>query len=251
MVKLIEEEVRVTAPDCQIRSIVIRPAGEGPDSPSLATPGVVLYTDIFQLTESTLRTARRLASYGFVVCVPEIYPRGGLAGVALPFDDAGKTAGAGGAAATTTAQFDSDRAAVLDYLEGRPDVATLHSVGFCIGGHLAFRAAFDARVRATVCFYPTGLHDGALGADPDAGSLAQARSIQGRLMIVFGSQDPHVPPDARIEVLTGIYAAGLDDAEVHVYAGGEHAFMRDVGPRHDPELSDLALSEAVSFLRRS
>jgi carboxymethylenebutenolidase len=35
-----------------------------------------------------------------------------------------------------------------------------------------------------------------------------------------------------------------------VYAGGEHAFMRDVGARHDPVLTDLALDEAVAFLRR-
>ena len=33
-----------------------------------------------------------------------------------------------------------------------------------------------------------------------------------------------------------------------MYAGGEHAFMRDVGARHDPALTDLALAEAVSFL---
>jgi len=54
--KLLEDEVRVAAPDCEIRSIVIRPVGEGP------WPAVLFYSDIFQLTESTLRTARRLAS---------------------------------------------------------------------------------------------------------------------------------------------------------------------------------------------
>ena len=31
-------------------------------------PGVVFYTDIFQLTESTLRWCRRLAGHGFEVC---------------------------------------------------------------------------------------------------------------------------------------------------------------------------------------
>ena len=41
---------------------------------------------------------------------------------------------------------------------------------------------------------------------------------------------------------------GLDDLELHVYRGGEHAFMRDVGARHDPVLTDLAITEAVSFL---
>ena len=206
----------------------------------------MLYTDIFQLTESTLRTARQLASHGFVVCVPEIYPRD-LAGVALEFDDAGKAAGLAGAAGTTTAQFDADRVAVLDHLAARPDLDRLCAVGFCIGGHLAFRAAFDPRVAATVCFYPTGLQDGKLGAD-DAGSLARAADVGGRLMIVFGSRDPHVPADARAQIVSALYAAGLTELELHVFAGGEHAFMRDVGPRHDPALSELAMTAAVSFL---
>ena len=171
---------------------------------------MLLYTDIFQRTESTLRTARRLASAGFVVCVPEIYPRGALAGVALEFDDAGKQAGLAGAASTTTAQFDADRTAVLDFLESRADVGPLFAVGFCIGGHLAFRAAFDPRIAATVCFYPTGLHNGALGADRDAESLAErAPAIRGRLMIVFGSADPHVPAEARVQIVSALYAAGL------------------------------------------
>jgi carboxymethylenebutenolidase len=239
--KLREDEVLVPASGYEIRSVMIAPVGDGP------WPGVVLYTDIFQLTESTLRTARRLASSGFVVCVPEIYPRGALAGVALEFDDAGKAAGLAGAAATTTAQFDADRVAVVDFLEQHADTTTLFATGFCIGGHLAFRAAFDDRISATVCFYPTGLHNGALGAD-DAGSLARASDIHGRLMIIFGSQDPHVPAEARVQILTELYAAGLQDLALHVYAGGEHAFMRDIGARHDPALTDLALIEAVAFV---
>jgi carboxymethylenebutenolidase len=240
-VKLREDEVRIPAPDGTIRGILISPVDGG------RRHGVVLYTDIFQLTESTLRTARWLASYGFVVCVPEIYPHGELAGVALEFDDAGKQAGMAGAAATATAQFDADRVAVLDFLAQQPGLDRLSATGFCIGGHLAFRAAFDPRVESTVCFYPTGLQDGKLGAD-DAGSLARAADIGGRLMIVFGSRDPHVPADARAQIVTALYAAGLTDLELHVFAGGEHAFMRDVGPRHDPALSALAMDAAVSFL---
>ncbi|MEU4240699.1 dienelactone hydrolase family protein [Actinoplanes sp. NPDC026619] len=241
--KLSEDLVNVPAPDCEIRTAVIRPAGGG------SWPGLLLYTDIFQLTESSLRSARRLASEGFIVVVPEIYPRGPLAGVALEFDDAGKQAGLGGAASTTVAQFDSDRTAVLDYMQGLSGVTELFATGFCIGGHLAFRAAFDARVTATVCFYATGLQNGVLGADPDAGSLARAADIRGRLMMVFGSSDPHVPADARLQVVSALYAAGLDDLELHIYRGGEHAFMRDIGARHDPALSDLAYASAASFLR--
>ena len=239
--KLHESEVGIPAPDGDIRAMLLRPVGDS------SWPGLVLYTDIFQITESTLRTARRLAAYGFVVCVPEIYPHGELAGVALEFDDAGKQAGMAGAAATTVAQFDADRDAVLDFLDARADVGQLYATGFCIGGHLAFRAAFDSRVAATVCFYPTGVHNGALGADTDAGSLDRAIDIRGRLLIVFGSQDPHVPADGRLQILNALYAAGHTDLELHIYAGGEHAFMRDIGPRHDPVLTDRAIDEAVTF----
>jgi carboxymethylenebutenolidase len=240
--KLREDAVRIASAAGEIRAVVIAPAGGG------VFPGVLLYTDIFQLTESSLRSARRLASAGFVVCVPEIYPHGELAGVALEFDDAGKQRGLAGAAATSTARFDADRVAVLDFLEQRADVSVLLVTGFCIGGHLAFRAAFDARVSATVCFYPTGLHNGGLGADP-ADSLARAADIRGRLMVVFGSRDPHVPAAARLQTIEALYAAGLDDVELHVFQGGEHAFMRDVGARHDPVLTDAAFAEAVSFFR--
>ncbi|MDR6317580.1 dienelactone hydrolase family protein [Actinoplanes couchii] len=239
--KLTESDVRIG----DIRTTVIRPATGG------SWPGLLLYTDIFQRTESTLRTARRLAGAGFLVAVPEIYPHGNLGGVALEFDDAGKQRGLEGAATTSVAGFDADRLAVLDHLSDRDDVDRIFVTGFCIGGHLAFRAAFDSRVEATICFYPTGLHNGALGKDADAGSLQRAGEIQGRLMIVFGSQDPHVPADARLAILQRLYAEGLTDLELHVFTGGEHAFMRDVGPRHDPILTDHAIIEATRFLNES
>ena len=91
-VKLREQRVEIPAPDGDIQAIVIEPVGPPPRR------GVLYYTDIFQLTESTLRTARQLASAGFLVCLPEIYPRE-LAGVALEFDDPGKQAGLAAAAA--------------------------------------------------------------------------------------------------------------------------------------------------------
>ena len=236
-VKLREEEVRVPAPDGEIRAVVIAPVDD-----AARGQGVLLYTDIFQLTESTLRTARRLASSGFVVCVPEIYPHGELAGVALEFDDAGKRRARRARPRRPSRSSTPTGSPCSTTSPPAPDVDGLCAVGFCIGGHLAFRAAFDPRVAATVCFYPTGLSDGALGADADAGSLAAAGDIGGRLMIVFGSRDPHVPAPARAEVVQALYAAGLTDLELHVFAGGEHAFMRDVGARYDPELTDLALT---------
>src|SRR5437016_7130513 len=125
-------------------------------------PGIIFYSDIFQLTPPMLRSCLRLAGYGFVVAAPEIYHRIEPSGLVIPFDDAGRTRGLEDAAGTPVADFDADCRAVLDYLSRHPSVAPgeIGAAGFCIGGHLAFRAAFQSDVKATVCFYGTGIHDG-------------------------------------------------------------------------------------------
>lgn len=212
-------------------------------------PGILLYSEIFQLTGPIRRSMERLAGYGFVVAAPEIYHRIEPPGLVIAYDDAGRMRGQDDAARTSVAQFDADRAAALDLLDAQPDVAAgrLGAMGFCIGGHLAFRAALDPRVRAAVCCYPTGLHDGRLGADADAGSLARAAQIRGRLLVVFGQADPHVPEEGRRTVAEALALAG-NRHRVAVYPG-EHAFLRDEGPRFDPEAADAVWREAVELFR--
>ena len=100
-------------------------------------PGIVFYSDIFQLTGPMLRACVRLAGYGFVVAAPEIYHRIERPGTAFAFDDAGRVRGMENAAKTEVAEFDHDCRAVLDYLAQHPIVspAKLGAAGFCIGGH--------------------------------------------------------------------------------------------------------------------
>ena len=233
------EYIDIPVGERDMRTFVAAPRTEGPH------PGVVFYTDIFQLTESSLRWAVRLAGYGFAVFVPEIYHRIEPAGTVLEFDDEGKRRGQADAEATSVADFDEDIRAALDELAGR--CTTLAAAGHCTGGHLAFRAAFDPRVRATACWYPTGLHDGALGADPDAGSLARAGEIQGALHLIWGTRDPHTPADGREVVRAGLDAAGTSYTWSEYDA--EHAFGRDVGERYDPEATDAAFAETVALFR--
>jgi len=45
----------------------------------------------------------------------------------------------------------------------------------CLGGHLAFRAAFDAQVLASVCFFATDIHSATLGKGKADGTLARVR----------------------------------------------------------------------------
>jgi len=213
-------------------------------------PGIWCYSDIFQLTPPLLRTNARLARYGFVAAAPEIYRRIEPPGTVISFDDAGRTRGQQDAAKTPVAHFDADCRAGLDWLSKHPKVARdkIGVVGFCIGGHLAFRAAFQPDVRATVCYYGTGIHDGKLGQDADAGSLTRAKEIRGELLMVFGTKDPHVPDSGRETIDRALQNSGARYNTLLYPA--EHAFTRDEGPRFDPEATDLAFAEMVRLFRR-
>ena len=221
-----------------MRTFVAAPAAEG------AYPGVVFYTDIFQLTEASLRWAVRLAGYGFVVAAPEIYHRVEPPGTVLGFDDEGKARGQADVEALTTAQFDEDIAVALAWLGERCDA--VGAAGHCTGGHLAFRAAFDTRVKGTVCWYATGLHNGKLGADK-TDSLERASEIGGEILLIWGTRDPHTPQEGRDIVREGLAETTFEWSEYDA----EHAFGRDIGHRFDPEATDLAFAETVAFFRRT
>src|SRR5271154_7144416 len=111
------EYVDIPAPGAPMRMFVAAPQAPG------KYPGIVCYSDIFQLSGPTLRSVSRLAGYGFVTAAPEIYHRVEPAGLVIPFDDAGRTRGQDDAAKTPVAHFDEDRRAALDYLAKHPQVA--------------------------------------------------------------------------------------------------------------------------------
>jgi carboxymethylenebutenolidase len=235
----------ISVDNTPLRMFVAQPKDESKSK----FPGVIFYSDIFQLTGPMLRSCVRLAGYGFVVAAPEIYHRIEPPGTVIPFDDAGRTRGINDAGKTTVAEFDRDCRAVLDYLAIHPKVAPskLGAAGFCIGGHLSFRAALQSDVRATVCFYGTGINNGELGKDADAGSLQRARDIKGELLMIFGENDPHVPKEAREMIRSALQQAGVK-YRVKLYPA-EHAFMRDEGPRYDPECTDLAFADMMHLFR--
>ena len=237
-----DEELRVD--DSPMRVYVAAPRPEG------TYPGVLLYSEIFQLTGPIRRSVERLAGYGFVVAAPEIYHRTERPGTVIPYDDVGRIWGNDGAKRTPVAAFDADARATLDYLSKHPKIAAgqLGTMGFCIGGHLAFRAALQPDVKAAVCCYPTGVHNGKLGKDADAGTLARFKEIKGEMLLVFGEVDPHVPAEGRRVIAEGLKAAGVKHT-IRMMPG-EHAFMRDEGPRYDPAAADAVWVEAVGLFRR-
>src|SRR3954463_9883185 len=112
-----------------MRTHVYRPQAPG------KRPGVVLFSEIFQLTGPISRMAALLAGNGYVVAVPEIFHELEPAGTVLGYDQAGADAGNRHKVGKTVAAYDEDARVVLDHLAGREDCdGKLLTIGVCIGG---------------------------------------------------------------------------------------------------------------------
>jgi carboxymethylenebutenolidase len=230
MIILDGEFTDLTTPSGPMRTHIFRPAAPG------KYPGVVFYSEIFQVTGPIRRAAAMLAGHGYVVAVPEIYHEFEPLGTVLGYDQAGADRGNVLKTTKPLAAYDSDARTVLDFLKSHPAcTGRLGAMGICIGGHLAFRAAMNRDVLAAACFYATDIHKKGLGAGMNDNSLDRAGEIKGELLHIWGRQDPHVPLDGRNKI-----KARLDEAGVRFTwheVNGAHAFMRDEGPRYDPALA--------------
>lgn len=154
-------------------------------------PGIVLYSEIFQMTGPIRRFATFLAGHGYLVAVPEVYHELEPAGTVLAYDQTGSDKGNYDKYAKELAAYDDDSRALLHHMATMPECnGRLGVVGICLGGHLAFRAAINPEVRAAVCFYATDIHSGTLGAGKKDDSLERASEIKGELLHIWGRQDP-------------------------------------------------------------
>lgn len=86
--------------------------------------------------------------------------------------------------------------------------------------------ALDPRILASVCFFPTDIHDAALSASGDD-SLARAAKgeIRGEVVLIFGVQDGHVPPAGRSLIRDTLAKTATRTSFLELQAN--HAFIRD------------------------
>ncbi|MBV9759710.1 MAG: dienelactone hydrolase family protein [Acidobacteriaceae bacterium] len=238
-----DDFVELDTPTGKMRTYVFRPEEEE------RYPGVVFFSEIFQLTGPIRRTAALLAGHGYVVAVPEVYHELEPMGTVLSYDQAGADKGNEDKHTKELRAYDDDARAVLDHLKLREDCnGKLGAMGICLGGHLAFRAAMNPEVRAAACFYATDIHSGSLGRGKRDDSLERAAEIRGELLHVWGRQDPHVPLEGRNRIRARLEEAGLRYQWMEVNAA--HAFLRDEGYRYDPALALLCLGWVFDLFQR-
>jgi carboxymethylenebutenolidase len=235
--------VDLPTPTGVMRTYIHRPTGDKPRA------AILFYSEIFQQTGPIERSAKFMAGQGYAVLVPEVFHELNPIGTVLGYDDAGRDKGNADKAAKDAQGYDADNRAMIDWLNKQAWYnGNLGAMGYCIGGHLAFRAALQPEVKATACFYATDLHGNNIPNKPNQHSMDRLADIKGELMMIWGKQDNHIPTAGRAQVYQKMTEANLNFTW-HEF-NGQHAFMRDEGERYDPQLQLMGYQLAIQLFGR-
>lgn len=194
-----------------------------PNHPYATFPGVAIFSEIYQVTGPVLRFARQIAGQGYICAAPSSFhdfegPE------AFEYDVPGTDKGNQYKIDKTVESYDEDAKLTVDALLALKTCnGKIGATGMCLGGHLAYRAALDERVRAAVCFFATDIHSKTLGKGGDD-SLERAGDIKGEVALIFGKLDNHVPPPGR-----DLIRKTLHEKEVrfgfYEFAWAQHAYV--------------------------
>ena len=237
---IIEREEQLETPSGKMRTLILSPKQEG------KFPALVLYSEIFQITGPILRSAKIMAGFGFIVAIPEVYHENLEAGTVLAYDDAGKEVGNDLKIKTEMRSYDEGLDTIIKYLQKQANCSgKFGSIGFCLGGHLAFRAALHPKVSAISSFYGTDIHSSTLGPEQACDTFSRIQDMQSAFLMVWGRQDPHIPEAGRKKIYNEL--SEREKSFTWHEFNAVHAFMRDEGERYDPGLATQGYQLANQF----
>jgi dienelactone hydrolase len=183
-------------------------------------PAVLIVHDWMGLSDHTRAVADKLAAQGYVAFAVDIYGKG-----VRPRDaaEAGKLAGT----YKKDAKLLRARAAAgLATLVKHPrvDATRVVAIGYCFGGTTALELGRSGAQLAGIVSF----HGGLATATP-----ADARNIKGKVLVLHGADDPHVPRD-EVGAFEKEMREGGVDWQLVSFGGAVHAFTVP-GAGNDPK----------------
>jgi carboxymethylenebutenolidase len=201
--------------------------------------GIVLIQEILGINNNMRQTADDYAKEGYLVLVPDLYWRL-KPGVEL--DPESKEDWAKAFELLGAFDLDSgveDLKTSLAFLRQHPSsTGKVGSVGYCLGGKLAYLMATRSNANANVSYY---------GVDIDK-NLAEATNIQKPLILHMGANDEYVSPDAQATIQQGLKDNPL--VTIYRYEGVSHGFNRIHSSAYRQEAAELAHDRTLAFLKQ-
>ncbi len=225
---MIERQIELATPAGRMGTFICHPERSGPH------PVVIFFMDAPGIREELRDMARRLASVGYYVMLPNLYYRSTA-------EEFGPFVGAAGAA--TRVKFmavlashthpmvlvDTDALFSYSNTDQAASRGPMGCVGYCMSGQYAINAAarHPDRVAAAASIYGTRL----VTDQPDSPHLV-ARRARAELYIGWAETD-HYAPLEMIAPLRDALRAGDVRAEIEVYPGVEHGFAFPQRPAYN------------------
>lgn len=200
-------------------------------------PGVVMLQEIFGVNVAMQEEARRFATLGYTMLVPDLFwrlqPR-----VLLGYGEEDRKAGFNFMQRFDFAAGIADIAAAAKWLErSHPSLGVM---GFCLGGKLAVASTVAYPFRAVASLYGVKLE-----GDPE-----RLRAIGVPLQIHVGDKDAHVPMEAVQQIKEIV--KGKPNAEVFVYPGTQHGFFNAARPEvYSPDAAKQAQARVVAMFSKA
>ena len=225
------EEITIQGPDGSFMGYLATPeSGTG--------SGVVVIQEIFGVNHVMREIAGQLAHDGFVALVPDLFWR-----IEPGIQITDKTDQEMQQAFELFGKFDVDKGmvdiqATISALRRHPHCSgKVGTVGYCLGGFLAYLSATRADADASVGFYGVRIPE----------CLNEAAKITKPLMLHIATNDEFVPSEAQAQMHETL--DGNDLVTLHDYEGNDHAFARVGGEHYDRAAAELANSRTLEFFK--
>ncbi|MBL8380330.1 MAG: dienelactone hydrolase family protein [Burkholderiales bacterium] len=230
-----EETVRIESADCgRFDAYLAVPE-------SAQGPGLVLLQYICGVNAVMRRLAREFAARGYLVAVPDLFWRQ-EPGVMLANDPATVTAEEQRRALALNDGFADapaldDMRATLAYLRSHERCnGRVGTLGYCLGGRMAFLLALHSDVDCAVGYYGVNLDK----------YVGEAPALRCPVLLHMAEKDVLVPPPVREQIVTSL--ALIENVSVSVHPGVNHAFALAGGPNHDAVAAANADQASLAFL---
>ena len=225
-------DITISGPDGEFSAYLA-----APDSPAQA-PGILVIQEIFGVNKDMREHCEKLAADGYFALCPDLFWRQ-EPGIQLT----DKTDAEWQRAFELYQGFDVDKGvtdlkAALSYLRAIDGcTGKVGSVGFCLGGLLAYLMATRSVADGNVSYYGVGID----------GKLDEAGNIHKPLLLHVAEEDEFVTKEAQAKIHAGL--AGHAQIELFFYPGVGHAFARHQGIHFDAQAARLANQRSAEFFR--
>ena len=213
---MIEREIDIATADGAMNTFVTHPEEGGP------FPLVIFYMDAPGKREELHDMARRIATTGYAVLLPNLYYRQ-VREFHLGMPGATRERMAELMGGTSNAMACEDTRALLNFADAEPAMrdGPVGAVGYCMSGPFVFAAAaeFPQRIKAAA-----SLHGVRLCTDEAYSPHLQAKRIEGEIYFGCAETDQWAPPEM-IEALDAHLVKSGINYRIEWYPGTGHGFV--------------------------